>query len=333
MPGPEKLRPVVQGKYGVLRKCHTCKSVHRCSYASPRIIANYCAANHIEYPADLVKSRRCAKKTAEAPVSKGKSLKPKPKGKGASRAAALTEPASQQPDNVSQPAQGSGSVTEAPHGQVTDDPTPVQEVDTDEPLPGPSGPQEIKIAHSFEELCTGVTQALQPMVAALIAQAFRDGQASANLPQPPAKKAKMQEEPHLSDDEEDFFPEGTVTEDVSQTGPPQNTTGQAKQLPDDATLLQLSQNLEAYLTSKSTDREPPTPSAKATGGLPAAEGTQQHVTNPPLGQAKDLAQKWDDIAVVPFKVQPELALRGKKSRATFSNDAAVVFMQAAGVSG
>ena len=81
MPGQEKLRPATQGKYGLLRKCLTCKSVHdggvneRCSHASPHIIANYCAANHIDYPADLVKSRRPAKQPVEAPVARKEKAK------------------------------------------------------------------------------------------------------------------------------------------------------------------------------------------------------------------------------------------------------------------
>ena len=171
------------------------------------------------------------------------------------------------------------------------------------------------------------------MLADSIAQALRVGQNTAPVPPPPTKKPRVQEEQHLSDDEEDFFPEGTATEDISQADPPPIQTQAADSRPDNTALVQLSQTLQNYLASTVTDREPLIPPTGASRDSPPAGGPLQQAMPPPLGQAPTLAQKWDDIAVVPFKVQPEhSALRGKKSRTALSNTAAAAFMQAAGVS-
>ena len=161
------------------------------------------------------------------------------------------------------------SVAWATQDQPHAGPGSIQDLANDDTQPGPSGTQEIKIARSFEDLCEGVSNALQPMMVQSIAKALRDSQPVANPPNPPPKRARLDAEPQLSDDEEDF-PEGQATEDISQAGPVQNKADAGDSLPDDAALLQLSKNLQAYLALTLA-----TTPAQASGGTPDASSAPQ----------------------------------------------------------
>ena len=240
--------------------------------------------------------------------------------------------------------------------------TPTSGVSTDDPVPGTSSgpatdrPGQRRISatvtrsqqpdaagitldgqlgpgRSFEELCSGVAAALQPKITdsltTLISPLLQDPPAN----KPPAKKARLAQAPQLSDDEEDLIIGTADTEDFSQSQDASQIQGQDFNLPTDTSLLQLSQNLEKYFSSKRTDTPAAQGSARLNVSNDDARPPGQQSSNPPLGTATGLAEKWDDLAIVPFTVQPEHSIhKARKGRSAAGCTTALAWMQAAGLS-